>query len=109
VQEVTRRHADYALVGLAAWLDMDGTGRVVAAALSFFGAASTPVRVREAEDLMVGEPPTTELFAEAAGVVTRSLDPADDNHASAAYRAHVAGVLTRRCLAEAHTRVGAAS
>ncbi len=109
VQEVSRRHGDYALVGLAALLDVDGTGRVAAAALSFFGAASTPVRVSEAEDLMVGEPPTTELFAEAASVVTRSLEPPDDNHASAAYRAHVAGVLTRRCLAEAHTRVGAAS
>jgi aerobic carbon-monoxide dehydrogenase medium subunit len=109
VQEVTRRHADYALIGLAAWLDVDGAGRVAAAALSFFGAASTPVRVREAEDLLVGEPPTVELFAEAASVVTRSLDPPDDNHASAAYRAHVAGVLTRRCLAEAHTRVREAS
>jgi len=88
---------------------VDGTGRVAAAALSFFGAASTPVRVSEAEDLMVGEPPTAELFAEAASVVTRSLEPPDDNHASAAYRAHVAGVLTGRCLAEARTRAGGAS
>ena len=87
---------------------VDSTGRVAAVALSF-GAASTPVRVSEAEDLMVGEPPTAELFAEAASVVTRSLEPSDDNHASAAYRAHVAGVLTRRCLTEAHARVGAAS
>jgi len=109
VQEVTRRHADYAMVGLAASLDVDGSGRVAAAALAFFGAASTPIRVGEAEALMVGQPPSAELFAEAADVVTRSLDPPDDNHASAAYRAHVAGVLTRRCLAEAHTRVGAAS
>jgi carbon-monoxide dehydrogenase medium subunit len=109
VQEVTRRHADYAMVGLAASLDVDGSGRVAAAALAFFGAASTPIRVGEVEALMVGEPPSAELFAEAADVVTRSLDPPDDNHASAAYRAHVAGVLTRRCLAEAHTRVGAAS
>jgi carbon-monoxide dehydrogenase medium subunit len=109
VQEVTRRHADYAMVGLAASLDVDGSGRVAAAALAFFGAASTPIRVGEVEALMVGEPPSAELFAEAADVVTQSLDPPDDNHASAAYRAHVAGVLTRRCLAEAHTRVGAAS
>jgi len=108
VQEVTRRHADYAMVGLAASLDVDRKGRVTAAALSFFGAASTPIRVSEAENLMVGETPTAKLFAEAAAVVIRSLDPPDDNHASAAYRAHVAGVLTRRCLAEAHARVGAA-
>lgn len=109
VKEVTRRHADYALIGLAASLDVDGAGRITAAALSFFGAASTPIRVSGAEGLLVGEPPTAELFAEAADVVTRSLEPPDDNHASAAYRAHVAGVLTRRCLAEAHTRVGAPS
>jgi aerobic carbon-monoxide dehydrogenase medium subunit len=43
--------------------------------------------------------------------VTKTIDPPGDNHATAAYRAHVAGVLTRRCLAEAveRARAGGAS
>ncbi|MCA1843535.1 MAG: xanthine dehydrogenase family protein subunit M [Actinobacteria bacterium] len=111
VQEVSRRHGDYALVGLAAVLGLEESGRVERAALSFFGAGATPVRVAEAERVLIGEHPEPGAFAEAAEVVTKTIDPPGDNHATAAYRAHVAGVLTRRCLAEAaeRARTGGAS
>ncbi|HYH48017.1 MAG TPA: xanthine dehydrogenase family protein subunit M [Acidimicrobiia bacterium] len=109
VQEVSRRHGDYALVGLAAVLGVGDDGRVERAALSFFGAGSTPVRVPEAEQVLLGERPDPSAFAEAADVVTKTIDPPGDNHATAPYRAHVAGVLTRRCLAEAAGRTGGAS
>jgi carbon-monoxide dehydrogenase medium subunit len=108
VAEVSRRHGDYALVGLAAVIGLGETNRVERAALAFFGAGSTPVRVPEAERVLVGEPPDPGAFAEAAELVTKALDPPGDNHATAAYRAHVAGVLTRRCLAEAAGRARAA-
>jgi carbon-monoxide dehydrogenase medium subunit len=104
VAEVSRRHGDYALVGLAAVVGVGDGGRVERAALSFFGAGATPVRVTEAEQVLVGEHPDPAAFAEAADVVTKSIEPPGDNHATAAYRAHVAGVLTRRCLAEAAGR-----
>lgn len=109
VQEVSRRHGDYALVGLAAVLGVGDNGRVDRAALAFFGAGATPVRVREAEAVLIGEPPDPSALAEAADVVSKTIDPPGDNHATAAYRAHVAGVLTRRCLAEAAGRTGGAS
>jgi carbon-monoxide dehydrogenase medium subunit len=109
VQEISRRHGDYALVGLAALLGLGGDGRVERAALSFFGAGATPVRVPEAEAVLVGERPEPSAFAEAADVVTKTIEPPGDNHATAAYRAHVAGVLTRRCLAEAQSRTGGAA
>jgi aerobic carbon-monoxide dehydrogenase medium subunit len=111
VQEVSRRHGDYALVGLAAVVGLEQSGRVERAALSFFGAGATPVRVADAERVLIGEHPDGAAFAEAAEVVTKTIDPPGDNHATAAYRAHVAGVLTRRCLAEAveRARAGGAS
>ena len=109
VQEISRRHGDYALVGLAALVGLGDDGRIERAALSFFGAGATPVRVPQAEAVLVGERPDASAFAEAANVVTKSIDPPGDNHASAAYRAHVAGVLTKRCLAEAAGRTGGAS
>ena len=109
VQEISRRHGDYALVGLAAVLGLGDAGRVERAALAFFGAGATPVRVAEAERVLVGEHPDPAAFAEAADVVTKAIEPPGDNHATAAYRAHVAGVLTRRCLAEAAERAGGAA
>jgi len=109
VAEVSRRHGDYALVGVATVVGLDERGRVGRAALSFFGAGATPVRVREAELTLVGEHPDPAVFAEAAHVVTTALDPPEDNHATAAYRAHVAGVLTRRALSQAVDRAQAAA
>jgi carbon-monoxide dehydrogenase medium subunit len=108
VAEVSRRHGDYALVGLAAVVGMGDGGRIERAALSFFGAGATPVRVTEAEQVLVGEHPDPAAFAEAAAVVAKSIEAPGDNHATAAYRAHVAGVLTRRCLAEAAGRAAGA-
>jgi len=104
VLEVSRRHGDYALVGLVTTLEIDEAGSLRRPALSFFGVAGTPVRVAEAERLLDGNTPDPALFAEAAKVVSGALQPRADDHASSEYRAHVAGVLTRRGLAEAAAR-----
>jgi carbon-monoxide dehydrogenase medium subunit len=104
VLEVSRRHGDFALVGLATTLEIDEAGLLRRPALSFFGVASTPVRVAEAERLLDGNAPDPALFAEAAKVVSGALEPPGDDHASSEYRVHVAGVLTRRGLAEAAAR-----
>lgn len=106
VQEVGRRHGDYALAGLAATLRMGATGRIDQAHLSFFGVGSVPVRATDVEEILVGEPPGPDVFEEAVAKVVKVLDPPEDLHATSAYRSHVAGVLTRRCLAEATHRAG---
>jgi carbon-monoxide dehydrogenase medium subunit len=99
-QEVARRHGDFAMVGLAVSLVMDGDliGR---ARLAFSGVADVPVRAAAAEELLAGQPPSAELFAEAARAATASLDPPADLHGSADYRRRVAGTLVRRGLSEA--------
>ena len=104
--EITRRHGDYALVGLAAVLRVEH-GTVVDAALAYFGAASTPVRVPEAEQALIGRPPSEEAGAEAAGIAAGALNPTGDLHGSAAYRKHLVGVVTRRGLAAAGAKIGA--
>lgn len=106
VQEVSRRHGDFALVGLASTLSVDASGAVSAAALSFFGVEGTPHRVAAAEDSLVGAKPGAAAFEEAALKVAAELDPPDDIHATGAYRRHVAAELTRRGLAEAASRLG---
>lgn len=103
VQEMSRRHGDFAIVGVATVLGCDPAGEIQRAALAFFGAGSTPVRVFEAEQALVGRPPSPAVFEEAARLVSERLRPPGDIHASAAYRTHIAGVLTRRSLGNAHT------
>jgi len=106
VIEVGRRHADYALVGLACMVDAPG-GTIASAALSFFGVANTPVRIAEAEDFLVGKAlDDTDAFGAAAERVTATIEPAADVHATTNYRKHLAGVLTRKGLAEAATKMG---
>jgi carbon-monoxide dehydrogenase medium subunit len=106
-QEISRRQGDFALVGCATLLRLDARGAIADARLAFTGVAPTPVRISEAELLLCGAEPGDELFAEVASVVSDALDPTSDVHADAAYRKHVAGVLTRRTLAAATERARA--
>jgi len=105
VVEISRRHGDYAMCGLACVVDAP-SGTIASAALSFFGVASTPVRVGEAEASLIGKAPGSQAFAEAAEIVSANLSPDGDIHATAAYRRHIAAVLTQRGLAEALGRIG---
>ncbi len=75
VVEVARRHGDYALVGLVTRLEVDGDNVITDAALAFFGAASTAVRVPVAEETLVGAPATADTFAAAAQIVSSRTEP----------------------------------
>jgi aerobic carbon-monoxide dehydrogenase medium subunit len=95
--EVARRHGDFAIVGLAAALALTD-GVISAARLAFAGLSDVPVRATAAEDLLIGEMPSAELFDEAARRATEDIDPPADLHGSAEYRKKVAATLVRRGL-----------
>jgi carbon-monoxide dehydrogenase medium subunit len=96
-QEVARRHGDFAIVGLAASLTLS-EGTITDARLALAGMSDVPVRAAAAEDLLVGERPSTELFDEAARRATGDMDPPTDLHGSSDYRKKVAAALVRRGL-----------
>jgi aerobic carbon-monoxide dehydrogenase medium subunit len=96
-EEVARRHGDFAIVGLAVSLTL-ADGVISDARLAFAGVADVPVRATDAEDLLVGERPSPELFAEAARLATAGLDPPADLNGSSEYRKKVAATLVRRGL-----------
>ncbi|HEX9893308.1 MAG TPA: xanthine dehydrogenase family protein subunit M [Gemmatimonadales bacterium] len=102
--EIARRHGDYALAGIAARLELDPAGRCSDVRMVLFGVGEGPVSVAAAEALVRGESPSEEVFAAAAALVERALDPPGDIHATSAYRRRLAGVLTRRALARAVRR-----
>lgn len=112
INEVSRRHGDYALVGLAIRIEVgerDGREVVTDAALAFFGAASTAVRVPVAEETLVDSPLTTDTFDAVAEIVSSELEPPKDIHGTTAYRKHLAGVITRRGLHAAAAKIGASA
>ena len=104
-QEVARRHGDFAIVGLAASLTLSG-GAISDARLAFAGLSDVPVRAVDAEDLLVGESPSAELFDAAARRATGDIDPPADLHGSADYRKKVAATLVRRGLRAAADNAG---
>lgn len=105
IDEVARRHGDFAMVGAAAMVRLDrGSGRIAEARVALTGVSDTPVRTREAEQMLAGADPTDETWSEAAQKASTALSPPSDVHGSSAYRRHIAGVLIHRTLASAADR-----
>jgi carbon-monoxide dehydrogenase medium subunit len=102
--EFARRHGDFAMASAAVLLTAGADGTIDRAAIALGGVASTPVRLREAEKLLAGEPLSSGSF-EAAASACKALEPLDDIHAPASYRRHLAETLTRRALAAAAERL----
>jgi aerobic carbon-monoxide dehydrogenase medium subunit len=95
--EVARRHGDFAIVGLAASLTL-ADGAITNARLALSGVSDVPVRATAAEDLLMGERPSTGLFDEAAHRATDDVNPPADLNGSSDYRKTVAAALVRRGL-----------
>lgn len=107
--EFARRRGDFAIAGAAATLTMrDGTCEH--ARLTIVGMGQGPVRAEAAEKVLAGRrldaKQSEEAFAEAAANVVSAVEPADDVHASSAYRRHLAGVMVMRALETALARAG---
>jgi carbon-monoxide dehydrogenase medium subunit len=106
VEEISRRAGDFAIVAVAALVRLDARGRVADARLAFGGVAPTPVRATTAEEALTGTEATAERLAAIAVLARDALSPQSDAFVSAAYRRHLAGVLTRRALTRAVARAG---
>jgi carbon-monoxide dehydrogenase medium subunit len=104
--EVARRHGDFALVGVAAVLGASVSGSIERASLIVAGVARTPVRAREAEQMLAGARAAPALFAEAGRAAVAPLAPPSDIHATGAYRKRLACVLIERALSLAARRAG---
>ena len=106
-EEFARRHGDFAIVGVAAMISLDG-GRVKRAAVAVAGAGPVPIRLSEIEAALEGEAVDGPAFGEAAAQAAE-IDAMDDAYASASYRRRLAGVLVERALVRAAARAGAAA
>jgi carbon-monoxide dehydrogenase medium subunit len=98
--EVSRRAGDYALAGLALSVTLGADGLIASARASYISVGPTPVPV----DLTDAVSGSTVDWSAAGTLAVSQLEPDDDIHATAEYRAHLVGVLTQRAGALALTR-----
>ena len=101
IEEVARRHGDFALAGAVAIVDVDARDRVTNAAIAMFGMGSTPLRAPEAERALLGQAAADADLSEIAQIAVRATDPPDDVHATATYRRRIGVHLVERVLARA--------
>ncbi|TDC46815.1 xanthine dehydrogenase family protein subunit M [Jiangella ureilytica] len=106
--EVARRHGDYAVCGTGVVVTLDDDLRVAGARAAYISVAPEPV-VIDLTEAVAGEMVDDADWPAAGRLAAGRLDPGDDIHATAAYRSHLAEVLTTRALREAAGRASVAA
>jgi CO/xanthine dehydrogenase FAD-binding subunit len=108
LRHTPRESMDIATVGVGVRVTLDASGDTISEARICLGAvAPTPIRAPEAENALAGQTPSAELFARAATLAQEAARPISDARASAEFRRHLVGVLTKRCLDIALERAAA--
>ena len=100
LEEFARRHGDFAIVGIAAVVVKAGA-RCTLARLATAGTGPVPVRLRAAEEILERDGLGDAAIEAAARRASELVSPDADIHASADYRRHLTGVLTKRALKRA--------
>jgi carbon-monoxide dehydrogenase medium subunit len=106
-REVAQRPGDFALVGLVGALVVEA-GKITRAGLGWFGMGPTPVKARQAEAALLGQPIEGLDMAAVAECAIADTAPFDDHHASAEYRRLVGRRIFNSTLCEALGRKEAA-
>jgi carbon-monoxide dehydrogenase medium subunit len=97
IEELARRHGDFAVAGACVGVTLDGGGQVERCAISVFGLGPKPMRARAAEASVVGTA-AADVRADELGraAVADLADVPSDVHGSADYRRHVGAVMVAR-------------
>jgi carbon-monoxide dehydrogenase medium subunit len=104
--EFAQRAGVFALCAVAVTLSYGGTfltggKKIRDLRIALIGVDETPVRITSAEQLFIGQRSLTEeLVEKAATIVSDTINPNSDLHASADYRRHLAYTMTKRSLAK---------
>jgi len=99
-EEFARRRGDFALAAAMLFYDEDG-GKAKNAHVGAIGVADRPLRLAAVEQALNGNAVDEAIIAKAETAASASVDPADDIHASGAYRKALVGVMVERALRRA--------
>lgn len=101
-KKLERKIGDYATVGVAAQLTVGDDGKIASAGIALTSVNTKNTRAVAAEEALVGETPSTQLFDEAGALAAQAADPVGDVRGSPEWKRNIVHVYTRRALTEAH-------
>jgi aerobic carbon-monoxide dehydrogenase medium subunit len=102
--KVERRVGDWAVTAVGAAITLDGAA-IAAARVGLTAVNPDPAALVELSAVLVGQPATDEVFAEAGRRAAAACDPVTDIRGTAEYKRHLASELTIRTLRTAAERV----
>jgi carbon-monoxide dehydrogenase medium subunit len=102
-EKVERRAGDFAIVAASAALWIEN-GKIADAGLACSAVGPTTMQITRAEEMMVGQAPSEQLFAQAGAIASQDVSPSADGRGPVDYKRHVAGVLSKRALVKAAER-----
>lgn len=102
--ELARRQGDFAMMGVAASVQLDEEGVCRAARLAYCNAGDVPLLAAKAARSLIGERVSEARMREAGALARAEVRPLGNVHATPAFQRHLAGVLTRRALSIACAR-----
>jgi carbon-monoxide dehydrogenase medium subunit len=96
-EEVARRFGDFALASIAVSIRRGKSG-IEDARVAVMGVADTPLRLEDVEKRLCEIEVGSRMPDRFSGLVTASVTPNSDLHASAEYRKHLLGELAKRAM-----------
>ena len=101
IKHTVRKALDIAIVGVAVGITLDRDITCTGARVVIGASAPVPLRIREAEEVLVGTLLDENVVKRAGQLAAEAVRPIDDVRGSAAYRKEMADVILRRSVNEA--------
>ncbi|HEV7678133.1 MAG TPA: xanthine dehydrogenase family protein subunit M [Candidatus Dormibacteraeota bacterium] len=100
--KLERKVGDFATVGVAVHVELEGDGRIGRAGIGLCAVGPNSLKAVDAEKALAGQQPSADLIAEAARLAAAAAEPQADNRGSVEYKRDVVRVFVQRGL---HTAV----
>ena len=102
--KLERKVGDFAIVGVAAMVRLDESGKIAAASIGLTNVGLTAIRARNAEETLRGQAPDDKVLAAAGAAAASAAQPVSDLRGPADYKRDVVRVLTLRAIRKAVAR-----
>jgi carbon-monoxide dehydrogenase medium subunit len=96
--KLERKIGDYATVAVASQLELGDDGKITRAGIALTAVNNTNTRASAAEDVLVGQTPSDELFREAGEAAAQAANPETNVRGTAEWKREIVRVYTRRTL-----------
>ena len=102
--KLERKVGDYAIAGVAAYVTLDTNGNVSYAGIGLTNVGQAPIKARNAEQALFGQPLNDASIHQAANLAAAATQPLSDTRGPAEYKRDMVRTLTVRALRKALAR-----